>query len=214
VGAARLTLAVGADPDDQTRERRFLMPVKSNLCAPAATLAFRIISSEGRGRLRWEDKPVNSVDVNAVLSPQRPEDAEVRRDTEGFLEKILESGPVLQKDVERAAKAEGIAERTLYRAKKKLGVESDKAGLRGGWYWHLPDKATTSSEPPKTATSEPAKAATHAELAIFEEPHTNENDFTQVAPKAAKSPDVATFEGDLATFGDHPMALDADEELL
>jgi predicted ATP-dependent serine protease len=51
VGAARLVLAVGADPDDESRERRFVMPVKSNVCAPAATLAYRIVSVGGRGRL-------------------------------------------------------------------------------------------------------------------------------------------------------------------
>jgi hypothetical protein len=41
-GAARLVLAVGVDPDDTSRERRFLMPLKSNVGASLLTPAQRV----------------------------------------------------------------------------------------------------------------------------------------------------------------------------
>src|SRR5262249_30694964 len=93
-GAARLVLAVGLDPDDPSRERRFLMPLKSNVGAPAPTLAYRIVAGEGCGRVVWESAPVDNVDVNAVLAPPRPDEAAERRDSDGFLRELLADGPV------------------------------------------------------------------------------------------------------------------------
>ena len=40
--------------------------------------------------------------------------------------------------VERAAEANGIAERTLERAKAELGVIAKKEGYCDGWVWRLP----------------------------------------------------------------------------
>jgi hypothetical protein len=148
------------------------MPVKSNVCAPAATLAYAIASEGGRGRLVWEDRPVDGVDVNQVLAPQRPEDAEARRDAEAFLRDYLKDGPRLQRDVEQAAKAERIAERTLKRAKKAVGVESDKVGFQAGaWYWRLPDPASANAGAPKGATpiESAPKGAIYPDVAPFEE---------------------------------------------
>jgi hypothetical protein len=52
-----------------------------------------------------------------------------------------------QTDLLEEAKQEGIAERTLRRAKKDLGIKSSKErGRTGGdWFWELPAK-------PKMAT--------------------------------------------------------------
>jgi hypothetical protein len=41
-------------------------------------------------------------------------------------------------DAEEHARAIGIAPRTLRRARKKLGVIAEKAGLKEGWNWRLP----------------------------------------------------------------------------
>jgi hypothetical protein len=195
VGAARLVLAVGADPDDESRERRFLMPVKSNVCAPAATLAYRIMSVEGRGRLTWETDAVDGVDVNAVLAPQRPEDTEARREAEVFLREYLKDGPARFRDIERAAKAENIATRTLYRAKKVLGIESDKVGFQTGqWYWRLPEQDDPAANIATAATNTVPKIAIPADVAIFGTEAVNSLDFSGSDTKIANVQDEAIFE--------------------
>ena len=44
-----------------------------------------------------------------------------------------------QSDILEAAEADDIAEKTLRRAKKELGIESYKAkGINAEWYWRIP----------------------------------------------------------------------------
>jgi hypothetical protein len=190
VGAARLVLAVGADPDDKSRERRFLMPVKSNVCAPAATLAYRIVSEGGLGRLTWEAKPIEDVDVDVVLAPKRAEDTEARHDANALLQKALQGGPVLQKDIEKFAKAEHIAIRTLYRAKRALGVESTLVGFgpKGKWYWHLPSASASEAA---TTGDEAPEFAIYPDVAISEGDREKRADFIESDPEIATSQDMA-----------------------
>jgi putative DNA primase/helicase len=63
-----------------------------------------------------------------------------RREAKEFLLQRLEAGPVKADDVIDEAKQEGIAERTLKRAKKELGIKSRKTPARfdGAWTWELP----------------------------------------------------------------------------
>jgi hypothetical protein len=45
---------------------------------------------------------------------------------------------MLQKDIQEAAEADDISLITLKRAKKDLGIKSDKNGMDGGWQWFFP----------------------------------------------------------------------------
>lgn len=58
----------------------------------------------------------------------------------GFLTKTLTDagGSMKQPAIENEARNAGISERTLARAKKKLGVDAGKVGLTDGWTWTLP----------------------------------------------------------------------------
>jgi hypothetical protein len=51
---------------------------------------------------------------------------------------MLASGPKPSPEIEEAAEADGISRRTLFRAKKELGVRAKKE--EGGWYWHPPQQ--------------------------------------------------------------------------
>jgi hypothetical protein len=55
-----------------------------------------------------------------------------------FLAEMLAAGPVPKTDIEDAAEGNGIAERTLRRAKSDLGVIARKDAESGGWTWHMP----------------------------------------------------------------------------
>ncbi len=55
-----------------------------------------------------------------------------------FLSDMLAEGPVAKRDIEEAAEANCIAEKTLRRAKDDLGIIARKDGDNGCWRWRLP----------------------------------------------------------------------------
>jgi hypothetical protein len=57
-----------------------------------------------------------------------------------FLTDLLANGPVTKNDIEEAAEANGIAERTLFRAKSSLKIIAKKDGPNGEWTWRLPSQ--------------------------------------------------------------------------
>lgn len=67
------------------------------------------------------------------------DDRSERSEASGWLEDYLrdQGGSAKAGDVIKAAKADGIAEATLKRARKKLGVTSERSGFGQGSYWTL-----------------------------------------------------------------------------
>ena len=62
-----------------------------------------------------------------------------RREAKEFLLDRLTDGPAKQEDILAEAAASDIAEKTLRRAKKDLGIKSNKGkGLDNNWTWELP----------------------------------------------------------------------------
>lgn len=85
-----------------------------------------------------------------LVGPARTRIAEVEDASDGktntaleyakrFLTDLLAGGPKPATEIKSAAKSGGVSERTLERAKKKLGVEAQKSSLLGCWVWSLPD---------------------------------------------------------------------------
>jgi hypothetical protein len=60
---------------------------------------------------------------------------------EALLLGLLRNGPLASREIKVAARQEGIATRTLWRAKRALGVRSttDRYGIGANWRWYLPD---------------------------------------------------------------------------
>ncbi len=54
---------------------------------------------------------------------------------------MLGKSRVPSTDVKKEAKEAGIAERTLWNAKRKLGIKAERGGFGqgGAWYWQLPE---------------------------------------------------------------------------
>jgi AAA domain len=198
VAAARLVLAVAPHPEDD--DARVLVPVKSNICAPATTLAYRLTD----GRLTWDADPVVNVTADQLLSGPAL-DRQEHREADEWLREALADGPTLSKDIEAAAEQVGIARRTLFRAKARLRVDAERIGgaTRGSgkWYWTLP--AVKSASTPL----ELIKGASVGEVAPLIPNPANTADFTGLAIKSATLPTLAPLidAAPLTTTGDDDL---------
>ena len=61
-------------------------------------------------------------------------------EAEQFLREVLADGRMPQKEIEKDYKGAGYSLATIKRAKKRLGVISEKDGMTGGWFWKLPEE--------------------------------------------------------------------------
>lgn len=128
IGAARCGLLLAADPDDA--ERRILAPTKSNLARPPASLAFRLVPVAGSDVARVQYEGDSSHTASALLAvPGDDDERSERNETADWLRDELAAGPVAAKEILRAARDAGIAERTLRRAKAGLRVRSEREGF-------------------------------------------------------------------------------------
>ncbi|MBX6370111.1 MAG: AAA family ATPase [Rhodospirillales bacterium] len=144
IGAARVGLLVAADPKDDSR--RVLAVVKSNLAAKPEALAYRLVTDAERdvAKLSWEGPAGYTADE--LLATRSEDERSAEDEAEEFLRAELEEGPKPASEVRRAAGQAGIAERTLRRAKDRIGVVARRVGgvASGGyWTWELPKMATT-----------------------------------------------------------------------
>ena len=139
VAAARIVLLATKDRDDE--DRRLLLPLKSNLSAPAPGLAFTLKD----GRLVWEPEPVQGVDADTALAPTIvPRAGTVQAQATDLLRDLLADEPRNHRKIKREAAERGINERALFRAKAALGVVARRVGAfedRDDWEWSLPKTA-------------------------------------------------------------------------
>ena len=145
IGAARAGLVVAPDPEDP--ERRILAANKHNLSRAAPSLAFRVgTAPNGAARVAWGG--TSRLNVGDIL--REPEDPEWRSalfEAKAFLLKELADGPMVAELVKKDARAAGVSERTLKRAKSALGVGSDKEA-DGSWSWLLPNDEPKGGQSP------------------------------------------------------------------
>jgi AAA domain len=157
---ARSVLLLDHDPDDPDGEegsRRVLAHVKCNVAPLAPSLLYEVepilLPAEGdqpevdTSRLTLlGESPHNG---RALLSVASDEERDRLGEAKDFLEAELADGiRHLAGDLFKAARQLGIADRTLQRARKNLGVETEKAGFGRGWEWWL---TKAPSQPPEPA---------------------------------------------------------------
>lgn len=146
VGAARAAYLVGRDPEDP--DRRVLVCTKSNLAAEPPALAYRLQSAaSGCARVEWESGAVEGITAATLLQSSEDGTPSDERDAAAmWLTDFLEKGPIRSRDVKKAAQSERIAERTLHRAREKLGVQIENQGFPRVSYWSLPPSGATGLE--------------------------------------------------------------------
>jgi putative DNA primase/helicase len=129
--SARSVLALDYDPE--SADSRILCHIKSNNAAngmsQSLSVADGVVQWNGESSLKAEDLFGNE---------STGENRRARKQAEAFLREILVDGPMPSDDVKQLAKAQGISERTLTRAKNALGVTSKK--MRDGRWAFEPPK--------------------------------------------------------------------------
>lgn len=138
-GLARTGLLAARDPANP--DECVLAVAKTNLAAAPATLRYRAQDRNGVARIDWLG-PTDTTPDALCADPPAKEPVGLIRAINWLLE-ALNDGPRPAIDLLAAARAAGIAERTLERAKFHLQVESqvhrEKNGTLRTWMWHPPE---------------------------------------------------------------------------
>ena len=137
VAAARASYLVSKDPDNPVR--RLMLPMKNNLGGDLYGFAYSIaVAENGAPYVLWEDKLVE-VTADDVLNnvDESDEDTPARDEAKAWILAQLENGAVPSKEIFCKARQDGIAKRTLDRAKSALEIESTRKD--GHWSWIAPD---------------------------------------------------------------------------
>ncbi len=151
-GIARATWHLSRDKDD--KHRRLLLPGKNNLGPEGTGLAFSIGGEPAA--LHWERDPVSmSADEGMAIEAEREKpgpDADEQDRAVAWLRAALADGPRPARDLmDEAREGEGIAKRTLERARQNIGIIAYRPTNPGPWYWRLPGHEHTATPQEHTA---------------------------------------------------------------
>jgi AAA domain len=162
--AARSVLLLDRDPDDPEGDngnQRVLAHIKCNVARLAPSLLYEVqpivLEADGTAPMvetsRLELLGESTHDGRSLLAAPTDEDRTAIAEAIDFLTGYLTPAGTrhLVEDATKDAKRLGIHERTLQRARIRIGAKTAKAGFTRGHEWWLP-------------TKEPPKATTHPEL--------------------------------------------------
>jgi putative DNA primase/helicase len=140
--------------DDAENGRKLFVSAKNNLVdaeQKKKSLAFRFdakqVGTDKRNDkaiiapfIVWEPDYVDVTAAEALSAVNENKSPTARDSAKQFLHDLLVNGPVAAKDIEEAAKANGISRSTLFRAKRDLNViaQKDRSTPEGVWMWRLP----------------------------------------------------------------------------
>ena len=146
---ARHVYAVVDDPDN---ERKIFFRAKNNLAVSKdKAMGYRFLSKmvghdHKTGKeiiapyIVWDPEYIDITAAEAMAAATSSNKSPTARDeAKKFLDDLLREGPVPVNQIMEHAKANGITERTLIRAKGELGITAHKDGPDGEWRWHPPE---------------------------------------------------------------------------
>jgi putative DNA primase/helicase len=140
---------------DTLPDRRLLLKAKSNIGVDEGGYEYELIHGElvqspgvFAASVSWGE-PISGSARALLASVELPDSTEYTSATdeaEEFLKLVLSDGEVPSETVQEEAQRRGISVATLRRAKKTLGVKSEKHGMTGKWVWLLAPKALILNE--------------------------------------------------------------------
>lgn len=145
-GAARVVLAVHRHPEDvDGGSRRVLTVVKNNLAKIAPTRAFTLVNDPEYHVARIEWGEVMSVSADQLTASRGDEEERGALDeARDFLRDRLARGPRQKAEILNDARREKLAERTVERAARSLGIRT-KRTFGGPGVWELPPISPSNS---------------------------------------------------------------------
>lgn len=157
LAAVRSVLLIGCDAKDKSQ--RAVIHNKSNLAAFGESIGYKVDD----GEFEWTGKSdLTASDI--LASDINGEDGSALEDAEEFLQEMLFNGqPKSAKEIIKESAANGIAQRTLARAKKSLDIKSYRSN--DVWYWRLEKAMATMPEKQECQDIHMAKLASLPNLA-------------------------------------------------
>jgi len=136
-----------AETADGAPPKRFVCRVKSNIGPDHGGFSYDLVPTVLRENSAIETTHVvfgpaidgTAREILAAAETVFDGDKSVLGEAVEFLRDFLSAGPKEVDAVKKAAKAAGVAERTLRRAKDRLSVQTIKAAFSGTWVWRLPE---------------------------------------------------------------------------
>jgi hypothetical protein len=114
---------------------------KSNLAAEPPALAYRLVDDPLHycARIAWESEPTDHKAADLLSGPVDDDEQTERDDAADWLCNYLtdseRGGTAERRQIVQAAKKDGIALRTLERARRRAGVNSERHGFGKGSWW-------------------------------------------------------------------------------
>jgi putative DNA primase/helicase len=150
---ARLAFAAAKLKDEDEQEYRVFVRVKNNVGPDGGGFRYTLEAVEfpsgARGsRILWGEAITGEAREILAQADAPSDDGEggTLADAKRFLGDELAGGPLPTKTIRADADGAGYSWATMRRAKKALGIEVRKSGLRGGWSWALPPKMLKNPE--------------------------------------------------------------------
>ena len=114
---------------------------KSSLAKRGETILFEI--DPDRGGIRYVGTSQKTMDDYSKQSiGLKKQHAPVLEEAVEFLKTQMPEGQRLVSEIKNLAAANGFSDRTIDRAKNKLGIKSKKIGYPGEWFWVISSESS------------------------------------------------------------------------
>jgi len=166
---ARLVMVTAKqDAEGERAERRLLLRAKSNIGPDGGGFVYDLQQGELDGFPGVEASSVLWGEAIHGTARELLAEAEQRDDDHGsdaasFLRELLAYGPRTAKEIASEARNAGYSMDAMHRAKRKIGAETGKSSMTGGWIWRMPStevgaegcEGGAQNCPPSSPSSEP-----------------------------------------------------------
>lgn len=139
---ARMVLVAAKEEDGA---RRVLARAKSNIAADNGGVAYSLDMATIDGGIEtihvvWNGKIEGTArEILGDVEHDEEESGNEKADAEVFLADLLSDGPIPTKQIKADADGAGYSWATIRRAQKSCGILAEKASMKDGWKWRLPD---------------------------------------------------------------------------